>query len=42
MGVREITDDEGNRLLRILRRGDGSVMTWRRIQLVKERERRIR
>ena len=28
--VRDINNDEGNRLLRIVRRGDGSVVTWRR------------
>lgn len=28
--VREIDDDEGRRLLRIVRRGTGSVVTWRR------------
>ena len=32
--VRPITNDEGNRLLRILRRGTGSVVTWRRAQMV--------
>ena len=32
--VREITDEEGNRLLRILRRSSGSVVTWRRSQMV--------
>ncbi|WP_433345832.1 IS630 family transposase [Microtetraspora malaysiensis] len=32
--VREIDDDEGNRLLRIVRRGTGSVVTWRRAQMV--------
>jgi transposase len=32
--VREITNDEGNRLLRIVRRGSGSVVTWRRAQMV--------
>ncbi|POX63154.1 IS630 family transposase [Streptomyces sp. Ru62] len=32
--VREIDDDEGARLLRIVRRGTGSVVTWRRAQLV--------
>jgi transposase len=32
--VRDITNDEGNRLLRIVRRGDGSVVTWRRAQIV--------
>jgi hypothetical protein len=26
--VREIDDDEGRRLLRIIRRGTGSVVTW--------------
>ena len=34
MRVRELTDDEGNRLVRILRRGRGSVVTWRRAQMV--------
>jgi hypothetical protein len=28
--VREIDDDEGHRLVRIVRRGSGSVVTWRR------------
>jgi hypothetical protein len=32
--VREIGDDEGNRLRRIVRRGTGSVGTWRRAQVV--------
>ncbi|MFI1432118.1 IS630 family transposase [Streptomyces lydicus] len=32
--VREIEDDEGRRLLRIVRRGTGSVVTWRRAQMV--------
>jgi hypothetical protein len=32
--VREIDDAEGNRLLRIVRRGTGSVVTWRRAQMV--------
>ena len=32
--VREISNDEGNRLLRIVRRGTGSVVTWRRAQMV--------
>jgi hypothetical protein len=32
--VREIEDDEGRRLLRIIRRGIGSVATWRRAQMV--------
>ncbi len=31
--VREI-DDEGRRLVRIVRRGSGSVLTWRRAQMV--------
>jgi hypothetical protein len=31
--VREI-DDEGQRLVRIIRRGSGSVVTWRRAQMV--------
>jgi len=32
--VREIDDDEGRRLLRIVRRGTGSVVTWRRVRMV--------
>jgi transposase len=32
--VREITNQEGNRLLRIVRRSSGSVVTWRRAQMV--------
>src|SRR3712207_8633420 len=32
--VRPISNDEGNRLLRIVRRGAGSVVTWRRAQMV--------
>ena len=32
--VREITSEEGQRLLRILRRSTGSVVTWRRAQMV--------
>ena len=32
--VREIDDDEGPRLVRIVRRGSGSVVTWRRAQMV--------
>ena len=32
--VREITNDEGNRLLRTVRRDSGSVVTWRRAQIV--------
>jgi transposase len=32
--IREIDDDEGRRLVRIIRRGSGSVVTWRRAQMV--------
>jgi transposase len=32
--VRDITAQEGNRLLRIVRRSSGSVVTWRRAQMV--------
>ncbi len=32
--VREISNDEGNHLKRIVRRGSGSVVTWRRAQMV--------
>ena len=32
--VREVTADEGNRLLRTVRRSSGSVVTWRRAQMV--------
>jgi hypothetical protein len=32
--VRAISNEEGNRLLRILRRGTGAVVTWRRAQMV--------
>ena len=32
--VRPISSDEGNRLLRIVRRSSGSVVTWRRAQMV--------
>jgi transposase len=32
--VREIDDDEGRHLVRIIRRGSGSVVTWRRAQMV--------
>ncbi|GAB2805145.1 hypothetical protein GCM10027073_42080 [Streptomyces chlorus] len=32
--VREIDSHEGQRLLRIIRRGTGSVVTWRRAQMV--------
>jgi transposase len=34
MRVREITNDEGQRLLRIVRRDSGSVVRWRRAQMV--------
>ena len=32
--VRDITNDEGNRLLRIVRRDSGSIVKWRRAQIV--------
>ena len=32
--VRTLSNDEGNRLLRIVRRSSGSVVTWRRAQMV--------
>ena len=32
--VRDLENDEGNRLLRIVRRSSGSVVTWRRAQMV--------
>lgn len=32
--VRDITNDEGNRPLRIVRRSSGPVVTWRRAQMV--------
>lgn len=32
--VRELEGDEGNRLLRIVRRSSGSVVRWRRAQMV--------
>ena len=32
--VREIDDHEGRRLVRIVRRDSGSVVTWRRAQMV--------
>jgi len=32
--VRQITNDEGNKLLRIVRRSSGSVVTWQRAQMV--------
>src|SRR5918994_3294168 len=33
VSVRDISNEEGNRLLRIVRRGSGSVVTWRRAQM---------
>src|SRR4051812_24068385 len=32
--VRAINNEEGNRLLRIVRRSSGSVVTWRRGQMI--------
>lgn len=32
--MRAISNQKGNRLLRIVRRGTGSVVTWRRAQMV--------
>src|SRR3954453_355233 len=32
--LREISNEEGNRLLRIVRRTSGSVVAWRRAQIV--------
>src|SRR5437763_16832198 len=32
--LREVSNDEGNRLLRMVRRSSGSVVTWRRAQMV--------
>ena len=32
--VRDVSEEEGNRLLRIVRRSAGSVVTWRRAQMV--------
>jgi len=32
--VRAVSNDGGNRLLRIVRRSNGSVMTWPRAQMV--------
>src|SRR5919202_1279402 len=32
--LREVTNEEGNRLLRIVRRSSGSVVSWRRAQIV--------
>jgi hypothetical protein len=32
--VRAITNDEGNKLLRVVRRSSGSVVSWRQAQMV--------
>jgi len=32
--ARDVDEEEGRRLLRIMRRGTGSVVTWRRAQMV--------
>jgi hypothetical protein len=32
--VREVSTEEGNRLLKVVRRSSGSVVTWRRAQMV--------
>jgi hypothetical protein len=32
--VRDLTNDEGRKLLSIVRRGSGSVVRWRRAQIV--------
>ena len=32
--LREISNEEGNRLLRMIRRASGSIVTWRRAQIV--------
>ena len=34
VSVREISNEEGQELLRLVRRGSGSVVTWRRAQMV--------
>jgi transposase len=34
LSIREVTPEEGNKLLRIVRRSSGSVVTWRRAQMV--------
>jgi transposase len=34
VAVRDISDEEGNKLLSIIRRGSGSVVRWRRAQIV--------
>lgn len=32
--LREISNEEGNRLLQMVRRGAGNIVTWRRTQIV--------
>jgi len=32
--LREVSNEEGNRLLGLVRRGSGSIVTWRRAQIV--------
>ena len=32
--LRPISNEEGNRLLRMVRRGAGNIVTWRRTQIV--------
>lgn len=34
VSVREISNKEGQKLLRMVRRSSGSVVTWRRAQMV--------
>ncbi len=34
VAVRDISNEEGNKLLSIIRRGSGSVVRWRRAQIV--------
>ncbi len=34
VSVREISNEEGRRLLRMVRRSSGSVVTWQRAQMV--------
>ena len=33
-GTAEISNEQGNRLLRMMRRSSGSIVTWRRAQIV--------
>jgi hypothetical protein len=40
--LREISNEEGNRLLRMIRRSSGSVVTWRRAQIMLLAAQRIR